>query len=1154
MTEAEDIYPIFFENIPFAALLVDLDGFIINLNPITEKMLGFKKEELISKNFLEFFSSQEYSGVLKHYHEAILKGFSLDSIEIPLNLKDKNFIWVKFQSAIIHLRQKRLIQIIVQDITKQKLAEEALRESFELEKVGSLITSRFLGVKKLNEAIDKTLADIGRLSDASRAYIFLLSDDKTQINNTHEWCAEGVVPQKNNLQNLFIEHFLSWMKKLCLGKIINVGDISELSDEDKAEKEILKGQSIKSLLLLPVLGSTRTLGFIGLDQIQESRHWSNTDIKLLQISSQAIGAAVERKQAEDKLGESEEKYRLITENVSDSISIINSDFNYEYVNNSFSKLVGYFFDDVRNINARDLIHPSDHDKLKTYLREIFKRSEAIAEVRFKKKNGEYIWIESRGKVFTGTDGKQRLLSVSRDITEKILIEETLNSKTSDCMFVVEPKTRRILKANYAFQHLFAYSVEEIQELSIYDIVAQERRVVDAKIHQILKEQSSFLGEQLYRKKDGSKVEVEVRAGLITYRGQRAINVIAHDITVRKLMEKKLEESEKKYRNIIENVKDAVVIIGFDGKLHYQSPQFTKLVGREILGDDLIAVSKFIHTDDVQKLLDTFWKSAKEHRVGSTPEVEFRALHQKGYYIWLASSTKPHYNEEGNVDGYLITLRDISEQKSAIQKVKESEEKYRHLFEKTPFAIILANNKGEIIDCNHVTSQYLGYSKEELIGKNFQDMKGIIQFKDFPLLIRMFEILLKGTVPDPLELQISTKDGNFIWVDIQASFIEVGGNKYIQGIVRNITERKEAELKLTESEEKYRELFENSPNSIILMDISGTIRECNSATIQYFGFEKEELIGNSLGEISSVLVEKAKNRLTGSITEPVELLIHKKDGSLLWVSLEASIIEFRHSVFIQARIQDITARKLAEQKLKESEEQIQEKSKLAAEGQLEAGVAHELNTPLANINLTAEYLENFLEKENRVPNPDLLRSEILDIKKQVKFCAKIVKDLLQFSRKIEIKKQIFSISTLLTEIMNYPALKKQLKESNIQISLGIQEDVSIKGDQTLISQVIQNLIENSIDALEVISRQPQIVVRIGRNKNKLEIKIKDNGKGIRNEDITRIFEPFFTTKGVGKGTGLGLSISRGIVEKHGGELTIKSVFSRGTEATIILPTD
>ncbi|MFX0139699.1 MAG: sensor histidine kinase, partial [Candidatus Hodarchaeota archaeon] len=218
----------------------------------------------------------------------------------------------------------------------------------------------------------------------------------------------------------------------------------------------------------------------------------------------------------------------------------------------------------------------------------------------------------------------------------------------------------------------------------------------------------------------------------------------------------------------------------------------------------------------------------------------------------------------------------------------------------------------------------------------------------------------------------------------------------------------------------------------------------------------------------------------------------------------------------------------------------------------AGIAHELNTPLANITLKADYISAIVCNEKTPPNIDILHKEISEIKDQVKFCAQIVKDLLQFSRKMDLNVKRFELSSLLTDLIELPAISAKIKERNIEFIFEKEKDVILDADRVLLFQVFQNLITNSIDALEYVKHKPRIKIGYSIINGSIEIKVMDNGTGIKESDLLRVFEPFFTTKQVGKGTGLGLSICRGIIEKHGGTISIKSTFGKGTEVIVALP--
>jgi len=226
------------------------------------------------------------------------------------------------------------------DITHRKKAEEAIRRRLEFMNTVKRISSRFVGVSDIDEAINESLADIGTISGAGRAYLFYFSQDET-MSNTHEWCVEGVLPQKDMLQNLPIRTFPWWMEKLNKGEIIHITDVSKLPAEAQAEKEILEIQDIKSLLVLPLHVRGKLSGFIGFDNVTGTGSWSDGDLALLRVSSEIIGNAYERKLADEALRESENKYRTIFENTGTAIAIIEEDSTISLVNTEFEQYTGF---------------------------------------------------------------------------------------------------------------------------------------------------------------------------------------------------------------------------------------------------------------------------------------------------------------------------------------------------------------------------------------------------------------------------------------------------------------------------------------------------------------------------------------------------------------------------------------------------------------------------------------------------------------------------------------------------------------------------------------------------------------------------------------------------------------------------------------------
>jgi two-component system, NtrC family, sensor kinase len=232
------------------------------------------------------------------------------------------------------------------------------------------------------------------------------------------------------------------------------------------------------------------------------------------------------------------------------------------------------------------------------------------------------------------------------------------------------------------------------------------------------------------------------------------------------------------------------------------------------------------------------------------------------------------------------------------------------------------------------------------------------------------------------------------------------------------------------------------------------------------------------------------------------------------------------------------------------------NKLASVGELAAGVAHEINNPLACILTEKQIIKDLCSDTISLDEgfkTELFES-LLHIDTQVRHCNQITRSLLGFSRHSRVTAKNVPVNSILQEIV--ALLKKRVMELHIQFDLDLEEDLpNILGDRSQLQQVFHNLIVNAVDAHE---GKPQGTIRIktrsNNNLKRAEVTIVDTGSGIPPDDLERIFDPFFTTKPVGKGTGLGLSISYGIIKYMGGDIIVKSTIGIGTEFTLFLPLD
>ncbi len=233
------------------------------------------------------------------------------------------------------------------------------------------------------------------------------------------------------------------------------------------------------------------------------------------------------------------------------------------------------------------------------------------------------------------------------------------------------------------------------------------------------------------------------------------------------------------------------------------------------------------------------------------------------------------------------------------------------------------------------------------------------------------------------------------------------------------------------------------------------------------------------------------------------------------------------------------------------QQVIETGKLASIGELAAGIAHEINNPVAIMVEEAGWIQDLLEEEefSQSENLDEFHRALKQINTQGKRCKEITHKLLSFARKTDLKKQMVQVNEVINDVTELSL--QRAKYSNVVIRTDLEEDLPIvEASQTELQQVFLNLINNALDAMEKQGGTIDVSSRL--TGNHIEIEVTDNGPGIPKANLARIFDPFFTTKPVGKGTGLGLSICYGIIKKLGGEIDVRSVIDAGTKFKIRIP--
>ena len=363
--------------------------------------------------------------------------------------------------------------------------------------------------------------------------------------------------------------------------------------------------------------------------------------------------------------------------------------------------------------------------------------------------------------------------------------------------------------------------------------------------------------------------------------------------------------------------------------------------------------------------------------------------------------------------------------------------------------------------------------------------------------------------------------------------------------KGAAQRRLLEQEISVSEQKYRALFDSASDAIFLVDFSNfEIVEANNAAAQLIDCEVTDLVGSSfvklcprLSRAGSSLLEN-KKLVEDILNSSDEFFVTKAQGGRALCEGGANLVQYHKRPVLQINVREITERKKMEQQIRQTE-------KLTALGQLVAGVAHELNNPLAVVMGYAQILAQHPALEEKI------RKDMSKILHESDRAAKIVRNLLTFARPCEPHMVRIDVNRLVSDALDTREI--QLQGASVRVVRRLARDLSpTMADPNQIEQVLANLVTNAVQAVENHPGHHVIEAATEERNGKVRITIADNGPGIPSQVLSKIYDPFFTTKGPGRGTGLGLSICYSIMEEHKGKIWVESEIGKGTRFFLELP--
>jgi len=529
-----------------AIISLDLGGRVISWNKAAEKIFGYKEKEMLGQSYQllvpkgQRTKSQEKIGKIK-------KGKSIKSFETTRLHKNDSLINVNISPFPLRKQNNEItgMSAIIRDITEKKKAELLQSVSYNIAKETN---RRITDVKTLSKAIHK---EICKVVDAKNFYIALYS--KKHKTYLFQYCVDEyeqeVIFTPEQLDKSLTDYVRRTGRPLLADEKVHNSLIS------RGEVGMI-GSPSKVWLGVPLKGEGRTIGVMAIQSYNNSEAYTKEDFGFLRLVSRQVGLVLERQLIIEEMFRSGEYYRTISEKATDIVTVHDTDGKIMYVSQSVKTVLGYKPHELIGKNILEYIHPNDLRSIKNSFREKMAKNglSNLIEFRFKHKNGAWCYMESIARDLTNDNIIKGIVVNSRDISEKKSAEFELRQsemrykavvkQSLEAIYMLDPKTKKILEANETFLSYTGYSKKELENLELYDFIDHDKKNVNAYIKNILKNNKADIGERHWRKKNGKTITVLVSASKIHQHNNDIIVVTARDITPQKKTEEELKTKNR----------------------------------------------------------------------------------------------------------------------------------------------------------------------------------------------------------------------------------------------------------------------------------------------------------------------------------------------------------------------------------------------------------------------------------------------------------------------------------------------------------------------------------------------------------------------------------------------------------------------------------
>lgn len=871
------------------------------------------------------------------------------------------------------------------------------------------------------------------------------------------------------------------------------------------------------------------------------------------------------REAEEKMAESESRFRLLAENAKDMVFryAVKPVPHFEYVSPSCTEINGYtpeehYADPALIVNV---IYPDDRVSL-AELGEKARSSRDPLTLRWVRKDGGIIWVEIQSRqTFDDERNVTAFEGIVRDITERKKTEEALRASQqtidrittsiTDVIYSVNGATGEFEYLSPAFEKVLGYSVDDIVRMGGRRkfLMSVMEREDPSKPDPVMNEMQNARvvatsgWERWWKCKDGSRRFIEDYSVPI-FDGDRLVRIdgVLRDITERKLAEDEVERERILLRTLIDNFPYSIYVKDRDcRKIIANDVDVKNFAGLSSEAEIIGKTDLDIYPREIgEKLL------ADDRRVIRTGESivgkEELVVDAAGREHWLLTTKVPLRGNDGSINGLVGVGLDVTEKRAVDEALRRSEAELRALFESMNDVIMVIDSAGNYLKIAPTDPSLLYRPAEEITGKN---LFGVLPKDRAEQFFGVITETLRDRKTHGVEYSLDI-NGAEKW---RSASVSPMTDDSVIWVARDITEHKAMEKEIVDSEKKYRELVENALVGVYKINLSGTIVYVNKAMADMLEFDSpHEMMSVSalslyrnIEDMSSLVDELRQFGKTGKNRE-IEMVT--KSGKVRNVLISASLDQG----VISGMAKDIT-------EIRTLERQFIQTQKLEGLGNIAAGIAHDFNNILGVILGYSDLLGASSYE------PDKFKRGMQAIAKSADRGKSLVRQLLTFARKTEVTFESLTLNSAVTEIEK---LMVETFPRTIEFSAELDKDLPpVLADATQIHQVLLNLCVNARDAMP---KGGTLTITTGvipgpsitdlhpdaTSDEYVEVQIADTGLGMDEATRQKIFEPFFTTKGIGRGTGLGLSVVYGIVESHRGFIDVQSEPGAGTTFKLYFP--